>query len=126
MLPRVTGTRLVMKKLYHPAPSAKFAVATLAVASFAAMAGLLAAKMPRGMKNMLATLCSKPMVTKAMIGNQQAKILLITSSELIASQTARQTSQLQPIPRRNAVLKSRPHLVLATVAAQLAQGRLSK
>ena len=82
--------------------------------------------MPRGMKNILATLCSKPMVTKAMMGNQQAKILLITSSELIASQTARQTSQLQPIPRRKAVPKSRSHLVLATVAAQLAQGRLSK
>ncbi|VVB62927.1 Uncharacterised protein [uncultured archaeon] len=67
-------------------------------------------------------LCSNPMVTKAIIGNQTPRILPTTSSALIASHTARQTSQLQPTPLRNAVIGSRPHLVLATVAAHPAQG----
>src|SRR5512136_1647826 len=114
--------RLATKKLYQPVVPIRFTVETLAVARFAVIVGSLATNMPGGMKNILATLCSNPIVTKAIIGNQMPRILPATSSALIAIHTARQTSQLQPTPLRNAVVGSRPHLVLATVAAHPAHG----
>ena len=49
--------------------------------------------------------CSNPLETKAMIGNQIPRIFPPISSAEMASQTARHTSQLQPIPRKkNATL----------------------
>jgi hypothetical protein len=54
------------------------------------------------MKYMLATQCSNPVETKAMIGNQIPKNLPIASSAQIPSRIARLTSQLHPIPFRKA------------------------
>lgn len=78
MFPSVTGIKLVTMKLYQPVAPIRFAVATLAVARFVAMAGSLATNSPSGMKNILATLCSKPMVTKAIIGNQMGQLQFIS------------------------------------------------
>ncbi len=50
---------------------------------------------------MLATTWSKPIATKAMIGKKMARILPETDVEASDIHTARQTSQLQPTPRRN-------------------------
>ena len=49
---------------------------------------------------MFATTWSKPIATKAMIGKKIPRILPPVSSAVIATQTARQTSQLQPSARR--------------------------
>ena len=49
---------------------------------------------------MLATTWSKPIATKARIGKKIPRILPLRSLVLMASHTARQTSQLQPIARR--------------------------
>ena len=57
---------------------------------------------PNGMKNMFATLCSNPIHTNAMIGNQIPKNLPTTSSAALAKYTAKHTNQLQPIPLRKA------------------------
>jgi hypothetical protein len=66
------------------------------------------------MMNMLATECSRPMATKAEIGNQMATILPGRSLAIEAIHTAMHTSQLHRMPRTSAVLKGR--LVLATAA----------
>lgn len=52
------------------------------------------------MKNMLATTWSNPRQTKAKVGHQMATILDDVSRAEKARKQARQTSQLQPIPRR--------------------------
>ena len=51
MLPRVTGTKLLIKIVLQVTP-------------------LAPKNIPNGMKNMFATLCSNPIHTNAMIGNQ--------------------------------------------------------
>ena len=48
---------------------------------------------------MLATLCSKPLETKAMMGKKIANILPTISLAAKAIHTAKQTSQLQRMPR---------------------------
>ena len=63
------------------------------------MPGTLA-KIAAGRKNMFATTWSKPIATKAMIGKKMPRILPPVSSADIATHTARQTSQLQPMARR--------------------------
>ena len=69
MLPIVTGTRLEARKWPHVTfeRSGVFCEATKAVS--------LLTKIPNGMKNMFATLCSKPAATKAVIGGMIARIL---------------------------------------------------
>ena len=52
-------------------------------------------KIPAGIKNILAILCSNPQATKAVIGNTIQRILLTPSLLALANHTARQTSQLQ-------------------------------
>lgn len=59
-----------------------------------------AAKWAPDRKNMLATRWSKPIATNAITGKKMARISPLTSSAPRAIQTATQTSQLQPIPRR--------------------------
>ena len=59
------------------------------------------AKIAAGMKNMLATTWSKPIATKAMTGKKTARIFPDTDCAASDIHTARQTSQLQPTPRRN-------------------------
>jgi hypothetical protein len=54
-----------------------------------------------GRKNMLATTWSKPMATNAMIGRKTASTLPETEVAARDIHTPRQTSQLQPTPRRN-------------------------
>jgi len=63
------------------------------------------------MKNMLATLCSKPIATKAEMGKIIASILPVVSLAEFASQTARQTSQLQSMPLMRASMKLIPTLL---------------
>ena len=50
---------------------------------------------------MLATTWSKPIATKAITGKKTARIFPDTDCAASDIQTARQTSQLQPTPRRN-------------------------
>jgi len=88
IFPKVTGIKLDIKKLCHPLTPTRLDVETWAEVKLGAIDGSLATNIPRGMKNMLATLCSNPMVTKAIMGNHMATILLMTSSALMASQTA--------------------------------------
>ena len=75
---------------------------------------------PNGIKNMFATLCSNPIVTNAIIGNQIAKILPMISSDAHAKYTARQTSQLQPIPLMSATSHDNPTFAAATLVAPAA------
>mmetsp|Transcript_71056 Transcript_71056/g.148170 ORF Transcript_71056/g.148170 Transcript_71056/m.148170 type:complete len:207 (+) Transcript_71056:107-727(+) len=79
MFPIVTGMRLLMKNMAHVTPSAP-------------------CMMPVGMKNMFATECSKPMVTKAEMGNQIAIAFEPMSLAPVACQSPMQTSQLHRIP----------------------------
>jgi hypothetical protein len=53
-----------------------------------------------GMKVILATTWSKPSDTKAKVGNQIPTTLEARSRPCTPRKQARQTSQLQPIPRR--------------------------
>ena len=57
-----------------------------------------------GMLNMFATECSAPMAAKAETGNQAPTALPGKLEAAVASQTARQTSQLAIIPRVNACM----------------------
>ena len=98
MLPRVTGIKLFTIIVLQVTPSAP-------------------KNIPNGMKNMFATLCSNPMVTKAIIGNQIPKILPMISSDALANHTARHTSQLQPIALINATSNDIPTLPVATLIA---------
>lgn len=75
MLPKVTGIKLLTKNWDQEIGAPK--------------------KIPNGIKNMLATLCSNPIHTNAIIGNQIPKILLTTSSAALAKYTAKHTNQLQ-------------------------------
>jgi hypothetical protein len=52
-----------------------------------------------GMKYMLATLCSNPAATKALIGNTIAMTLSVTDRPPVASHTARQTRAFASTPR---------------------------
>mmetsp|Transcript_10990 Transcript_10990/g.19226 ORF Transcript_10990/g.19226 Transcript_10990/m.19226 type:complete len:223 (+) Transcript_10990:699-1367(+) len=72
---------------------------------------------PAGMRNMLATLCSTPMVTNAMTGIQQPRILPVVSFADVALRIARQTRELQMMPCRNNWMGSLvKHLATASAA----------
>ena len=90
IFPRVTGIKFAVKKF----PKVKMSTEPWA------------AKIPVGIKNILATLCSNPQRTKVKIGKKQAKIFPIISCAPKDIHTARQTNQLQPIPRKNAAPQS--------------------
>ena len=75
---------------------------------------------PNGMKNMFATLCSNPIHTNAMIGNQIPTILPMISSDALANHTAKHTNQLHQIPLIKATSKANFTLPAATVVAFLA------
>ena len=98
MLPMVTGTKLFIIILDQVTP-------------------LAPKNIPNGIKNMFATLCSNPMVTKAIIGNQIPNILPITSSDALANHTAKHTNQLQPIALIKATVKGIVTLPSATAIA---------
>lgn len=69
------------------------------------------------MKYMLATLCSKPIATNAMMGKNIAKIFPIVCRAASAIHTARQTSQLHPIARISASLNDNDTLPQAMLTA---------
>src|SRR5262245_36825582 len=69
-------------------------------------------KRPRGTIYILATECSKPAATKAEIGNRMARILSPLDRAPSDNHTARHTSTLQRIPRKNA--RSSGSVVLAS------------
>mmetsp|Transcript_7960 Transcript_7960/g.35153 ORF Transcript_7960/g.35153 Transcript_7960/m.35153 type:complete len:256 (+) Transcript_7960:3399-4166(+) len=72
---------------------------------------------------MFATECSKPRVTKAVMGQKMARTLPATDVEAIVPHTARQTSQLHKIPLHNATPKERDTLEVAMpTTAALAAG----
>ena len=98
MLPRVTGTKLLIKIVLQVTP-------------------LAPKNIPNGMKNMFATLCSNPIHTNAMIGNQIPTILPMISSDALANHTAKHTSQLQPIPLIKAAVNGMVTLPSATEIA---------
>src|SRR4029453_13131506 len=66
------------------------------------------AQIAAGRKNMLATTWSKPIATNAMMGKKIARILPETDFADSDIQTARQTSQLQPTPRRKTCQRDSP------------------
>lgn len=98
MLPRDTGIKLFIIIVLQFTPSAP-------------------KNIPNGMKNMFATLCSNPIHTNAIIGNQIPNILPIISSDAFASHTAKHTSQLQPIALKNAWSQLKPTFADATLIA---------
>jgi len=67
---------------------------------------------------MLATLCSKPIATKAAIGKAIPITLPIKSLAAKDNQTARQTNQLARIPRMNDSRKDKFTLVTAVSKAE--------
>mmetsp|Transcript_8810 Transcript_8810/g.19065 ORF Transcript_8810/g.19065 Transcript_8810/m.19065 type:complete len:207 (+) Transcript_8810:452-1072(+) len=93
ILPRVTGSKFFNKN-----------VAGETAAPFI---------IPRGMRNMFATECSRPRAAKAEIGNQIATILPPRSLQKEAMYTAMHTNQLHKIPRTRAALKESPDLAAA-------------
>ena len=82
MLPRVTGIKLAVKK-WLKVMSAPRAI-------------------PMGIKNMFATLCSRPMATKAQIGGHRPRILPGRLLAAPAHHTATHTSQLARMARMKA------------------------
>ena len=66
---------------------------------------------------MLATTWSKPIATNAMIGKKIARILPETDFAASDIHTARQTSQLQPTPRRNDLPVRLPVALAKAIAA---------
>ena len=85
MFPNVTGNRFLIKKSIQviSAPS----------------------NIPKGIKNMLATLCSNPNATNAVIGIHIPKILPLTCFAATLNHIAKQTSQLQAIAFQKSVEK---------------------
>ena len=75
------------------------------------------AKMAAGRKNMLATTWSKPIATNAMIGKKIASIFPDTVLAASDIQTPRQTSQLQPTPRRNVCQADSPSALPSAIEA---------
>ena len=75
---------------------------------------------------MLATLCSNPAATKAVMGKMMARILSVTLRAEIQSQTAKQTSALHMAPSAMAWTKSRLHLALAMPRALAPTAPLAK
>jgi hypothetical protein len=75
-----------------------------------------------GIRNMFATEWSKPMATNAETGRTTATNFPVTSWADEASQTARQTSQLQMIPRAKAAENVREVFALAMAIAVAALG----
>src|SRR5678815_3829941 len=73
----------------------------------------VASATPIGRKYMLATECSNPQATNAVIGKTVARILSVTLRAPMHNQTARQTSTLQRIPRTTAETGSRAILLRA-------------
>src|SRR5512136_31291 len=92
MFPMVTMMRL----LVHA--ETQFTEATILVGSVTNPC----VKIPAGMKYILAMECSKPLETKAMMGNQMPKNFPMRSSAQIPRRIPRFTSQLHPMALRNA------------------------
>ena len=103
ILPIVTGIRFLNRN----EPQLRFARAVATPAGVVPSAGAAAVNtaawlfrnIANGMKYILAMLCSNPQATNAVTGNTMENILLTPSLVALANQTARQTSQLQRIPR---------------------------
>src|SRR3990172_1662459 len=112
MLPRVTGNRLAKNPLQE---SCSEPLTT--IWSFK--------RIPKGMKYMLAMLCSKPAATKAEIGKTTARILSATLRPARASQTARQTRMLQRIPLKKASQKGSVTFTFAASRLLGGEGDLS-
>lgn len=100
-MPSVTGKRLLIKKLDQVTPS------TLA-------------KIPRGIKVILATLCSKPHSTNRKIGKNIARIFPATFFDANAIHTATQTRTLQKIPLIKALVKLNDTFELAMLVKAFA------
>ena len=78
---------------------------------------------PCGIKNMFATLCSKPSATNMVMGQKIAKIFPATDVVAIVPQTARHTSQLHNTPLVNAATNGSDAFAVAIpTAAALAAG----
>ena len=78
---------------------------------------------PCGIKNMFATLCSKPSVTNIVIGQKMARIFPATDVVAIVPHTARHTSQLHNTPLANAALNGKDALAVAIpIAAAVVAG----
>mmetsp|Transcript_12163 Transcript_12163/g.36942 ORF Transcript_12163/g.36942 Transcript_12163/m.36942 type:complete len:212 (-) Transcript_12163:332-967(-) len=73
------------------------------------------AKIPCVIRNMFATLCSNPRVTKVEIGTKTERILPATELDAIAIHTARHTSQLQSTPLAKRVTKGAETLETAAL-----------
>ncbi len=87
MLPNVAGARL-----HH----SSWTMSTSAPSSI-----------PQGMKNMFATQCSYPSITKAATGIQHPTTFSVSVCPDSASHTARHTHQLAPMPRSSTVVHGR-------------------
>lgn len=82
--------------------------------------------MPIGMRNMLATEWSKPIATKEEMGNQIARNFPVKSVAALLMYTARQTSQLQRTPFKNAARKGMEVLTPAMPTAAATEGPVTE
>mmetsp|Transcript_145383 Transcript_145383/g.264580 ORF Transcript_145383/g.264580 Transcript_145383/m.264580 type:complete len:225 (+) Transcript_145383:340-1014(+) len=73
--------------------------------------------MPKGMRNILATQCSRPKATKPVMGKKTAMALAPISGVDVAIHTAMQTSQLHRIPLTSTAEKLAEHLAVAIATA---------
>ena len=89
MLPRVTGTRFLRKKLGQVRAGKSAAVLPIAAQNDAGAPVLMSR--PIGMKYILAILCSNPAATNAATGGIMARMRSVVVRALKVSQTARQT-----------------------------------
>jgi len=98
ILPKVTGTKLHMKP-------AKFKlVKSIELLTNFKISWSVFASIPAGIKYMFATECSKPRVTKAVIGTIMAKILSVTVWQAKHNHTAKQIRVLHKIPEVKACI----------------------
>ena len=81
---------------------------------------------PAGNRNMFATECSNPSVTKAVTGHSTPRILSVAVRAAKLSQTARQTSALHKAPRTKASTGGSPAFTVAAFAATAPIGPSSK
>ena len=113
-LPSVTGRRFRPRKALHVSAWLEGA-GTPTVAAKSGSKRVI--RRPRGTKYMLATECSKPAATKALIGGTMARTRSAVVRAESVSQTARQTSVLQSTPSATACAKPSSTLACAMARA---------
>src|SRR3989338_1068231 len=116
IFPNVTGKRLLTNIDSRVRPEKSLALPVRVVTASRTI-GLFFNNNPIGMKYILATLCSNPRATNAVMGKSMDSILSVVLRPLIHNHTARQTRALHKTPREKATRNDKPTLALAIKSA---------